>query len=203
MPPRHAARHNRSIDLADNLIHDGRRRLSGMQMRHDGSHWRVRQNEARAPQRFRPAAAERLASKPRNAIIDPPRLLRDARFERLRPLAMDEIIPVIEHEEPGIVEMRANPGRPMERRRKTVAPIDRRHESFLKALCGGKPQPPEEYVAGRKAMVKGAGRRPEARRHRADSHGGRSGCRRERTSGVEEIRVGKQGSSHFILEYVL
>ena len=84
------------------------------------------------------------------------RLIGHAALQRRRPVALNEIVPAIEHEQPGVVEMSARPSRRVERSAETVARLDRGDETLLIGEHGLQPQFAEQRVARGEAIVERA-----------------------------------------------
>src|SRR5215472_8256598 len=96
-------RDQRLVSLADQRVDVRRRLLAASQMRPYSSNRRVGEDETGAAERRRRCVAETIAGEASDTIIDAPCLLRNSAAQHGRPRALDEIVAVMEQEDPCLV----------------------------------------------------------------------------------------------------
>ena len=193
---RAADANDRMICFGDQLIDQPRRRLAALKMRLDGGERNFRQHEYGAAQLGRPGAAERGPRERLQAGLEALGLIGDAALQRRRPVAMDEIVAAVEHQQPRVIEMAARPRRRVERGAEAVAGLDRGDEALLKGEHGRQPQFAEQRVARREAVVERTLWRLEPLGDGVDGNGGRPALGDELAGRGQEAGLIESRSPH-------
>src|SRR5215469_13421463 len=94
--------------------------------------------------------------------------------------------------------MGAHPDGGVERRGESVSRRNGGDEALLEGTRRRKPQLAQQHIARGEAVIEGAGRRLEPRRHGFDRDRRRPALGRQRTCGGEEIRIGESRAWHRI-----
>ena len=115
----------RTVGQPDKFVDEWRRRLAPAQVRDHRRLRRVGQDELRDPKLLGAVSAEGIARKFLVAGIDPLSLQRDSPTEWLWPIAVYEVVPVVEQKKAGIIEVSAHPNRSVQRRGEAVTSLNR------------------------------------------------------------------------------
>ena len=106
---------DRAISLADQFINQPRRPLSALEMMLDRGERDFRQHECGVAHLSATGAAERSARKCPQASLETLSLIGHAASQRRRPVALNEIMAAVEHQQPRVFQMAARPGRRVQR----------------------------------------------------------------------------------------
>ena len=117
------------ISPRDQFIDNWRRHFALLQMTLDGCKRNFGEHESGAANLGSTSLAKNIPGKLGQAFLEALRLFANAALELLRPVALDEIMPTVEHEQSRVFQMGSRPGRRVEGGGKAVASGDRCHES--------------------------------------------------------------------------
>src|SRR5690349_17284961 len=123
--------YDRRVSGPNQLIHNRRRPLGAAQMRPDRGQRNLEEHETCPPELPRIRAVEALACKSVPARFDLSRLARHPLLERVRPLAAHEVIPVVQQQEAGSLQIEASPVGRVQRGGEPIAGFNGGNKSFL------------------------------------------------------------------------
>ena len=141
------------ICFRDQFVDQLWRPLAPLQVRLDGGERDFGQHECGAAQLTRTGAAKGAARKCPQAGLETLSLIGDAAPERRRPVALNEIVAAVEHEQPRVVQMPARPGRRVERGAEAIARLDRGDETLLIGEHGLEPHLAKQRIARGEAII--------------------------------------------------
>ena len=123
--------------------------------------------------------------------------LGDACAQFFRPFALHEILSVVQQQQARCIQMRARPGRRVERGLQPVTGIERRGDTLSEVKDRPQPQRAEQYIARGEAMVERPRRRTEALGNRRDGDRSRPTLGGNRHRGGEKVRLAEPWAAHW------
>jgi hypothetical protein len=133
---------------------------------------------------------------------DSPALSHHAILEILGPIAVCEVVPVIQKECARLFKILAHPDRRVQRAGQPVPCLDRGYEISLKRQCRAQPYIRQEHVTRSKAMIERASGRSQPFSYRGNRYRRRSACCGEIARSRKKIGILEKTFRH-LLEHIL
>src|SRR6516165_3759987 len=154
------------------------------------------EHKAGVTQLRRPGAAELIPRKFLHTHLESLRLFRDSALQRSRPIALNEIVTTVEHQEARIVQMPAHPPRRVKRGGQTVAGLNFLNEALLKGERGREPELAQQRIARSETVVERTLWRFQALGDGIDRDRGRPAFAGQRTRSRQKTDIVEQRPSH-------
>ena len=118
------------------------------------------------------------------------------RAQLLRPFAVQEILPVIQQQQPRLIRMFPRPGGRVKRCPQTIACLERSANAGLELQHRAEPKRPEQRVPRGEAVIERTGRRSQAFADGRNGHSGHAALGDDRQGRSEEILLAVFGMTH-------